>query len=55
MQQYDIAKILPSHHQLDIPVFLIDDIEIGFAQIEEKGQLKQGAGLFEFGNFQIQI
>lgn len=33
----------------------MNDIEAGFAQLEEKGQLKQGAGLFEFGNFQIQI
>lgn len=55
VQQYDIDKILPGHHQLDIPVSLIDDIETGFAQLEEKGQLTQGAGLFDFGHFQLQI
>lgn len=55
VQQYDVARIFPGHHQLDIPTSLMNDIEAGFAQLEEKGQLKQGAGLFEFGNFQIQI
>lgn len=55
IQEYKIAKVLPGHHQLDIPVSLIGEIEAGFAQIERNGQLKQGNGLFEFGDFQIQI
>ena len=52
---YEIAKILPGHHQLHIPLSLLDEIEAGFAQIERSGQLRQGNGLFEFGDFQIQI
>ena len=55
LQQYEIVRVLPGHHQLDISVSLINDIENGFKQLEEKGQLKQGEGLFEFGDFQIQI
>ncbi len=55
VQKYKIARVLPGHHQLDIPVSLIDEIEAGFAQIERSGKLRQGNGLFEFGNFQIQI
>ncbi len=43
------------HHQLSIPVSMIDEIETGFAQIEKNGKLKQGNGLFEFEDFQIQI
>lgn len=50
-----ISKILPGHHQLDIPVSLTGEIEAGFAQIERNGQLKQGNGLFDFGTFQIRI
>lgn len=55
MQKYKISRILPGHHQLSIPVFMIDEIEAAFAQIERNGKLKQGNGLFEFGDFQIQI
>ncbi len=55
VQKYKITRILPGHHQLDIPVSLIDEIEDGFAQIERSGKLKQGNGLFEFKDFQIQI
>ncbi len=55
IQKYKISKVLPGHHQLDIPVSLIDEVEAGFAQIEHNGQLKQGNGLFDFGYFQIQI
>ena len=55
VQEYKISRILPGHHQLNIPVSLINEIEAGFAQIERSGKLKQGNGLFEFGDFQIQI
>lgn len=48
-------KVLPGHHQLDIPVSLIADIEAGFAQLERAGKLKQGNGLFKFQDFQIHI
>ena len=55
VQKYKITRILPGHHQLDIPVSLIDEIEDGFAQIDKIGKLKQGNGVFEFKDFQIQI
>ncbi len=55
LQKYKISRVLPGHHQLDIPVSLIDKIKVGFEQIESNGQLKQGNGLFEFGDFQIWI
>ena len=50
---HNIKKVLPGHHQLDIPVSLIADIEAGFAQLERAGKLKQGNGLFKFQDFQI--
>lgn len=55
IREYQIAKVLPGHHQLDIPVSLIGEIEDGFAQIEQNGLLEHGNGLFEFRGFQIQI
>jgi len=48
IRKYNIKKVLPGHHQLDIPVSLIADIEAGFAQLERAGKLKQGNGLFKF-------
>ena len=55
VQKYKITKVLPGHHQLSIPVSMIDEIAAGFEQIERSGKLKQGNGLFEFRDFQIQI
>ena len=55
VREYNISRILPGHHQLSIPVSLINEIEAGFAQIERRDKLKQGNGLFEFEDFQIQI
>lgn len=55
IRKYNIKKVLPGHHQLDIPVALIADIEAGFAQLSRTGKLKQGNGLFKFRDFQIHI
>lgn len=55
LQKYEISRILPGHHKLDIPVSLIDEVKKGFEQIEEQGKLKQGNGLFDFEDFQIYI
>jgi hypothetical protein len=51
----DISRVLPGHHDLDIPVSLIGEIEEVFSQIEKNGQLKQGNGLFDFGDIIIHI
>lgn len=55
VRTYEIEKILPGHHDMNMPVSLINEIEAGFEKLERTGQLKQGNGLFEFGDFQIQI
>lgn len=52
---YEIERILPGHHALDIPCSLADEIEAGFAQLEKEGKLEQGNGLFPFEHFAIQI
>jgi len=55
IQKYKINMVLPGHHQLDISVSLIAEIETAFSQLERTGKLKQGNGLFEFRDFQIHI
>ena len=55
IKQIPVKRILPGLHQLDIESSLIDEIEAGFSGLEEKGLLKQGAGIFDFGDFQIHI
>jgi hypothetical protein len=40
---------------LEIPVSLIGEINEDFSQIEQTGQLKQGAGLFDFGDIKNHI
>ena len=55
IQNLSINRILPGHHQLSIPVDIIDRIEDGFSKLSEKGKLKQGNGVFDFGDFQIHI
>ena len=55
IKEYQIARVLPGHHRLDIPVSLIDKIHAGFEQLSRTGQLVQGNGVFDFGDFQIHI
>ena len=50
-----INRVLPAHHQLNIPVSIVDDIEAAFSRLEEHGLLKQGNGVFKFDSFQIHI
>ncbi len=55
LTELDISRVFPGHHDLDIPVSLIDEIKADFSQIEKNGQLKQGNGLFDFGDIRIHI
>jgi glyoxylase-like metal-dependent hydrolase (beta-lactamase superfamily II) len=50
-----ITKILPAHNELNVEVDLIADIKNAFRDIEDKGMLKQGNGIFDFGEFKIHI
>lgn len=55
IQDLDISRILPGHHQLFIPVALLRKIEIAFRDLSKAGKLKQGNGLFLYEDFQIHI
>lgn len=55
IQHLDIGRVLPGHHQLDIPVDIIGRIENGFSKLLDEDNLKQGSGVFDFGDFKIHI
>ncbi len=50
-----IKKVLPAHHQLNISASLIDEIVKAFRSLYRQGKLRQGNGIFDFGEFQIHI
>lgn len=50
-----VKRILPAHYSLDVPVLIIAEISHAFSEIKEQGKLEQGAGLFQFHNFNIHI
>lgn len=55
VQNLDICRVLPAHHQLSIPVDIIDRIAKAFSDLESEGKLVQGNGIFDYGDFQIHI
>ena len=55
IQNLSINRILPGHHRLSITVDIINRIENGFNKLSDEGKLKQGNGVFDFGDFQIHI
>lgn len=55
IQTYQIDHIFPGHHQLYIATSLIDNIEIELSKLKAKGILKHGAGIFDFGEYQIHL
>ncbi|MBU3130703.1 MBL fold metallo-hydrolase [Clostridium tagluense] len=50
-----ITKVLPAHNELNVKVDLISSIKKAFEDIEDKGMLKQGNGIFHFCEFSIHI
>lgn len=50
-----VKRILPAHNSLNISVSLISDINEAFSSIEKQGNLVQGNGVFDFGEFRIWI
>ncbi len=55
IQHLDVERVLPAHHQLNIPVNIINSIEKAFSQLAGECRLEQGNGIFDFADFQIHI
>jgi len=52
---HGIKKILPAHNSLDISNDIVLRITGAFNAIENKGLLKHGGGIFDFGDFKIHV
>lgn len=55
VQKLDVDRILPGHHTLALPADFPRKVDAGFHEIWQKGILRQGSGVFDFGEFQIHI
>lgn len=53
--QLAVDRLLPGHHELRVSPALIQAVDAGFQKLSADGQLKQGNGVFDFGDFSIQI
>ena len=50
-----VKKILPAHHNLNVPVSIIKDMDKAFTDLYKKGKLKHGSGTFSYSNFGIKL
>lgn len=55
VQALGAERVWPGHHSLSVSADLVDAIEEAFAGLEARGLLRQGAGVFDFGEFQIHL
>ena len=55
IRKLTINKILPAHHKLNVDKNLVNEIWEAFEDIEKKGDLKQGNGIYEYDKFSIHI
>lgn len=47
------SKVLPAHHDLNVPKTILSDMEKAFRKIEAEGKLHHGSGTHDFGYFSI--
>lgn len=50
-----VQRVLPAHHALNLPVGILRDVEAAFGELDGRGLLRQGQGLFAFEGFQIHL
>ncbi len=55
VQALGAKEILPGHHQLELPADLTDRIAAAFHELHRQNKLRQGCGVFDFGEFQIRL
>ncbi|MCM1440611.1 MAG: MBL fold metallo-hydrolase [Roseburia sp.] len=55
VMKLSVNRILPAHHGLDVSTEIIGKINNAFKSLRSSGKLKQGNGIFDFGEFQIHI
>jgi len=50
-----VKRILPAHHDLNVPISIIKDMDKAFTELYERGKLKHGSGTFSYPNFGIRL
>ncbi len=50
-----VTRILPAHHSLEVSLDILHRMVTAFDNIHDEGQLHHGGGIFDYGDFQIQI
>lgn len=55
VRKLNINKILPAHYNLNIDTHLVDEIGKAFKDLEKKGKLNQGHGIYKYDKFSIHI
>ena len=50
-----LTRILPAHHDLDVPLSIIKDMDKAFTDLYKSGKLKHGSGTFTYPNFEIKL
>jgi len=51
----NVRRILPGHRSLSVPPGIIAEIDSAFSRLCAENNLRHGAGVFDFGSFQIHI
>lgn len=46
-----VTRVLPGHHDLDVPVAMVARMRQALAELDRKGLVRQGVGTLEFGDF----
>jgi len=50
-----VNRILPAHHDLNVPLSIIKDMDKAFTELYEQGKLNHGSGTFSYDNFGIKL
>lgn len=55
LSTFPVSRIFPAHHSLDIRADLAARVANAFEELYRQGDLKHGAGLFDFGAFSVRL
>lgn len=50
-----VKRIFPAHHNLNVPLSIIKDMDKAFTDLYKEGKLKHGSGTFTYNNFGIRL
>jgi glyoxylase-like metal-dependent hydrolase (beta-lactamase superfamily II) len=50
-----VNRILPAHHDIDVPPSIIEDMDKAFTELYQSGKLTHGSGTFSYPNFGIKL